>query len=376
MPLFTYKCPNCGGALAFNSAAQNWKCEYCLDVFYNREIKDLGESDITGDNNPELETLIEEVEEQQEIEDLGEIEEDAEQQEIEDFESDSKARIYSCTNCGTEVITDEATPVAFCYYCHSTAISPGQLSGIHRPSKVIPFKITRDTAMEAFTNWYKKIRFLSVEALAKAERYKLTGIYVPFWRFDCKIIGKISAEAANDRSWINEGKVHTESDIYDVSRTATAQYRGIPANGSKKASDRLMEELGPYDYTQMEDFSMSHLSGYMAAKYDMDYDEVFAPISDCIQEHSNKLLQDTIYGYNHVTVKNSSIDIKKKDVDCVLLPIWMFTYDYNGRKYMFAMNGQTGKIIGSLPISRVKIAAWFCVISTFLFAIFSAAGGM
>lgn len=361
MAVFTYTCPNCGGPLTFNSAERNWKCEYCLGVFYNREVKDGEESVISDSNNPALEALREET---------------IEQQEIEDFESDSKARIYSCTSCGTEVITDDATPVTFCYYCHSTAISPGQLSGIHRPSKVIPFKITRDTAAEAFTSWFKKKRFLMGDALSKAKLYKLTGIYIPFWRFDCKIIGKISAEAANDRSWIDKGKEYTESDIYDVSRTAKAQYRGIPANGSKQASDRLMEELEPYDHTQMEDFSMSHLSGYMAAKYDRDYDEVFGPISDGIQQHSNKLLEDSIYGYNHVTVKNCSINIKKKDVDCVLLPIWMFTYDYNGRKYMFAMNGQTGKIIGSLPISGAKIAAWFCMISAILFAVLWAVGGM
>lgn len=361
MSFYTYKCPNCGGALTFNADSHKWKCEYCLDVFYNNDIKGLEESDISGGSNPELEALMEEA---------------SEQQELENFESDSKARIYSCTNCGTEVITDDATPVPFCYYCHSTAISLGQLSDIHRPTKVIPFKITMDTAMEAFTNWFKNKRFLMGDALSKAKFYKLTGIYIPFWRFDCKIVGNISAEAANGRSWMNEYKTYRETDIYDVSRTATAQYRSIPANGYKKASDMLMEGLGPYDYTQMEDFSMSHLSGYMAVKYDMDHDEVFAPIADGIQQHSSKLLEDTIYGYDHITVKNCSVDIKKKDIDCVLLPIWMFTYDYNGRKYMFAMNGQTGKIIGSLPISIGKIIAWFCTISTALFAILWEAGGM
>lgn len=362
MSVFTYKCPNCGGPLTFKSDSHNWKCEYCLNVFYNNDIKDLNESDISGSNNPALEALMEEAEEQQEIK---------------DFESDSKARIYSCTSCGTEVITDDATPVTFCYYCHSTAITPGQLSGIHRPSKVIPFKITKEIATQAFNSWYIKKPCLLGDAISKAKFYEITGIYIPFWRFDCKIIGNISAEAANDRSWVKEyDRVYKETDIYDVSRTATVQYRGIPANGSKKASDILMEQLEPYDYTQMEDFSMSHLAGYMAVKYDMDHDEVFAPISEGIQQHSSKLLEDTIYGYEYVTVKNCSINVKKKDIDCVLLPIWMFTYDYNGRKYMFAMNGQTGKIIGSLPISTGKISAWFCMISTVLFAILWAAGGI
>lgn len=361
MSVFTYKCPNCGGALTFNTDTQNWKCEYCLDVFYNSGIGNLGESDISGRNSLVSEVLKEET---------------TEQQEIENPEFDDKARIYNCTSCGAEIITDEAMAVPFCYYCHNTTLSSGQLSGIHRPTKVIPFKITMDTATKAFTNWLGKKKFLTGDTLSKIKLYKLTGIYTPFWRFDCKIIGKISAEAANDRSWIDKGKTYTESDIYDVSRTATAQFLSIPANGSKKASDRLMEGLEPYDYTQMEDFSMSHLSGYMAAKYDMDYDEAFAPISDCIQQHSNKLLNDTIYGYDHVTVKNSNIEIKSKNIDCILLPIWLFTYDYGGKKYMFAMNGQTGKITGSLPTSGSKIAAWFFMISAILFVILLVVGGV
>ena len=360
MSIVAHKCPNCGGTLVFNAKAQNWKCEYCLDVFYNSGIKDLGENGISDDSNPALEGLIEEA---------------AEQQEIEDFEADSKARIYSCTSCGTEVITDDATSVPFCYYCHSKDLLPGKLSGIHRPTKVIPFNITEDAATEAFTNWCKEKRFILGDALSKAKFYKLTAIYIPIWRFDCKIMGKISAETANDRSWINEYKTYRETDIYDVSRTATAQYRGIPANGSKKASDRLMEALEPYDYTRMEDFSMSHLSGYMAAKYDMDYDEVFGPISDGIRQHSSKLLEDTIYGYDHATVKDCSLDIKKKDIDCVLQPVWIFTYDYKGMKHIFAMNGQNGNTIGSLPISAGKISAWFCMISAILFVVLWALGG-
>ena len=31
---------------------------------------------------------------------------------------------------------------------------------------------------------------------------------------------------------------------------------------------------------------------------------------------------------------------------------------YKGKDYLFAMNGQTGKMIGNLPISIPKVIAW------------------
>lgn len=42
-----------------------------------------------------------------------------------------------------------------------------------------------------------------------------------------------------------------------------------------------------------------------------------------------------------------------------MLPVWMVYYDYNNSVHTFAMNGQTGKVVGKPPISYKKVAAWF-----------------
>jgi hypothetical protein len=54
----------------------------------------------------------------------------------------------------------------------------------------------------------------------------------------------------------------------------------------------------------------------------------------------------------------------------VLLPIWMVTYHYRGKDYIFAMNGQTGKVVGKPPISRAKVAGWFGGIAAITLLIF------
>ncbi len=57
--------------------------------------------------------------------------------------------------------------------------------------------------------------------------------------------------------------------------------------------------------------------------------------------------------------KNKHIDTKNVKSDYVLLPVWMISYDYNQSDYTFAMNGQTGKVVGKPPISTGKVTAWF-----------------
>jgi len=347
LSVITYKCPNCGGALEFNANTQNWKCEFCLSDFNNDEIKAL-EDNLTDalKDGPLDPHMIEK-----------------------DIEFVEKGRTYSCTSCGAEIVTDDTTAATFCYYCHSPAIIPGQLSGEYRPAKVIPFKFKRDSATEKFIEWCKKKPLLSKKFTSSSQLELLSGIYIPFWLYDCDIRGRLSAQARNVRTWTSGNKRYTETKYYDVIRAATAHFSRVPADGSKKADDQLMETLEPYDYSQMEDFSMSYLSGYLAEKYDVDQKEVYSRISGRVEKYTDKLLRETIKGYSSVTVNNCDVDIYKSKATYVLLPTWMFTYNYKGKTYIFAMNGQTGKISGRLPLSIGRMAAWFSAISGIVFAI-------
>lgn len=346
MEVITYKCPNCGGVLEFKSESQSWKCEFCLSDFDDREIKSIEKG------------LLSEKEKREEAE--------------REFEAIGKT--YSCTSCGAEIVTDSTTSATFCYYCHSPAILPGQLSGKFRPAKVIPFKIKKEAATEAFIKWCKKKPLLSKDFTSASQLQHLSGVYIPFWLFDCDIRGKISAEGRNIRTWVSGDKRYTETKYYDVGRSATARFIKVPADGSKKTDDQLMETLEPFDYNQMVDFSMPYLSGYMAEKYDLDDGAVYGRIVERLKDYSNKLLRDTITGYSSVSVRSCSVDISKSKVQYVLLPTWMFTYNYKGKVYVFAMNGQTGKIAGSLPISNKQVAAWFIGISAGVFSLLTLGG--
>lgn len=350
MAVVTYKCPNCGGGLEFKADSQSWKCEFCLSNFNDEEIKALINDESLEDDSLDQHT------------------------EVEGDEFSEKARVYSCTSCGAEIVTDDTTAATFCYYCHNPAIIPGQLSGDYKPAKVIPFKFKKEAARDKFIKWCKKKPLLSRQFISSSQLELLSGIYIPFWLFDCDIRGRINAEGRKIRTWVSGNKKYTETKFYDITRAATASFNGIPADGSKKADDHLMETLEPYDYSQMVDFSMSYLSGYMAEKYDVDKKDVFSRISGRVDEYTNTLLRNTIQGYSSVTVRNSDIDIYRSKAAYVLLPAWIFTYNYRGKTYIFAMNGQTGKIAGSLPLSKRRMALWFGAISAVVFGILSVGG--
>ena len=352
MSIITYKCPNCGGALSFNDGTKGWKCEYCLSIFYMNENKSMEEKNVSEEDHLKVEAFEEEI-----------IVEET----FDDTEFVDKARTYCCKGCGTEIVTDNTTPVEFCYYCNDTEISPVQLPENYRPSKVIPFKISKDEAVNIFKEWCKSSLFRPFGVTSKAPLQRIAGKYIPLWLFDYDVKGGISADARKINTWVNGNKRYTQSECYDVRRTVKISFKDIPEYASTKFGAQLVELLETYDYTQLAELSMEHLHGFFAETYDVDQKKVYESIAGEVLEHSYKLMGNTIFGYESVTLKGCSPDIKKVNITCALLPIWIFIYRNSGNTDIVAINGQTGDLTGGLPKSLTKIAAYFLTASGIVF---------
>lgn len=355
MGVIVYKCINCGGPLAFKADTQNWTCDYCLSEFSEEDVKKFIDRERAEE---EAETSEQSLHHAKEL----------------DQEFNEKATGYTCSSCGAEIVTDDTTAATFCYYCHNPTIIPRQLEGEYRPEMVIPFKIDRKKAEETFVKWCKSKPLLPKFFTSNSQLEKLSGIYVPFWLFDSNTTGKIEGEARRVRSYTIGDTRYTETKYYKVMREGKAIFRDVPADGSKKMDDKLMSILEPYDYRDLTDFSMSYLSGFFAEKYDMNQNDVYGRISNILRNNVGTLLEGTIHGYNWVSIQDTNVKLSNVKAKYVLLPVWMFTYQFKGKTYIYAMNGQTGKIAGDLPISFGRASKWFGMISASVFAILSLGG--
>ena len=68
-------------------------------------------------------------------------------------------------------------------------------------------------------------------------------------------------------------------------------------------------------------------------------------------------------------VATNDMHVTKKDCDYILLPVWMVNVKYKNKDYTFAMNGQTGKLVGNLPVSTKRVVGLFAAIAASLSAI-------
>lgn len=329
MDTIQYKCPNCGGPLEYKATTQKFGCEYCLSEFTDEEIKKIFQTNEGMD-------LTQNIQENTNT-------------------ADFIGNLYSCGTCGAEIMADDNTAATFCVYCHNPVMLKGRLSGDYRPSKILPFEIGKDKALSIFKETMGKKKFTPSDFMSTNTLEKMTGLYVPFWLADCNVSASLNAIGKHTRSWHSGDYKYTETKEYSVEREATIKYKGVPADGSSKIDDDLMDAMEPFNYNKMKNFSMSYLSGFLADRYDVDKGNVFPRIREKVNSGTKNIMNDSIKGYNSVVSERFDCNILKTDWHYALLPVWFMTYNYNGKMYEFAVNGQTGKIAGNPPLSKKKL---------------------
>ncbi len=320
-----YDCTNCGGPLRFNPEETNWICDYCFSKFNKEEIdKIYGETKEEG---------------------LDEIHEDLDS--------------YHCESCGAELIAEETTAATFCLYCKSPTIIKQRFKGEFQPQYVIPFKITKEQSKEMYKKWIGKKFFAPIEFKKDDEIDKVTGMYAPFWLFDCNAHGATSGRGTKVSTWRSGDYEYTKTKTYRVEREGNIRYEKIPVDGSKKLDDNYMTMIEPYDYNEIEEFSMHYLTGFLAEKYDVNSIECEKIMEQRAKDFVSNRLRSTISGYSSYISTSNNANLNDIKTNYSLMPLYMLVNKFKDKDYVFFINGQTGKIVGDAPIDHKRQVIFF-----------------
>lgn len=330
-----YKCPCCNAGLTFREGTQQLKCEYCDSTFDVETVKAF--------NRRSSEEF---TWEKDETRDWSRDEQEA-------------VRAFQCPSCGGEILTDEMTAATFCPFCDNPTIFPSRLSGSVRPDAILPFQKTQGDAEAAFLQLCKGKPLLPKGFTQEQRLERITGMYVPFWLYDCEGTVESSYKATRVHTWMDSRYHYTKTDHYLLHRNAKADFSGIPMDGSSKMEDAFMESIEPFDYSQMKPFDMAYLTGFLADKYDVPSEQGEARIRQRVDVSLQERLQPSLVGYATVLPTTRQLRVAHSKARYVLLPVWILNTNYQGKLYTFAMNGQTGKMTGTLPCCPRRTAAWF-----------------
>jgi len=278
---------------------------------------------------------------------------------------------YNCPDCGANIITDEETAATFCIYCGNSSIIKNRLTGKFAPSKIIPFKKTKEDAIKAFKGLKKGRPLVPKSFISEKNIEKITGVYIPFWLFDIMVDGTIEAKGTKVKHWSSGNTRYTKTDYYEMTRTGSMEFDRIPVDGSTKFNDEIMNTIEPFDYKDLVDYNHAYLSGFLAEKYNVDEKESFEFAKNRALSSGKDTMMNDMIGYSSKTEKSNTLKTTEQKTEYVLLPVWMVNVKYNDKFYLFAMNGQTGEFVGDIPLDKKKavIAGILSFVITFIIAI-------
>ena len=336
-----YKCPSCGGAIEFDSHSQKMKCPYCDTEFDLETLKKYDEQ------------LSKEAEQK---DDISDWQTDPGKQ-WQEGETDGM-NVYTCKSCGGEIVSDENTGATSCPYCGNPVILTERFRGALRPDMVIPFKLDKKAAKEAYYKHIKGRPLLPKVFRRENHIDEIKGIYVPFWLFDADVAADARYKATKVRTWSDSDYDYTETSYYSVDRSGNMSFVSVPVDGSSRMPDDLMESIEPYKVADAVEFQTAYLSGYLADKYDVDAQQSTDRARERMKESAQDVLRDTVKGYASVIPENTNVRISGGDAKYALYPVWILNTAWRGKKYIFAMNGQTGRMTGDLPVDNGAYTRW------------------
>jgi len=346
-----YQCPACTGPLQFHPETGKVGCEYCGSVYELAEI----EAQYQEKETRAAEALQNEEKKQEFAEnpwDTSAITEDW-------GEAANGMKTYSCPACTAELICDATTAATSCPYCGNPTVVPGQFNGSLKPDYVIPFKLDKDAAVAALKKHYGKRFFLPKAFTANNHLEEIQGVYVPFWLFDGKAEGEASFKTTRSRKYRRGSYEIIETSHFTVSRSGNISFEKVPVDASTKMPDDYMESIEPFDYGELKPFSTAYLPGFLADKYDVSVEASQERADKRCAESLAQELRNTVIGYETVMEMRRQIRLNRGKVHYALLPVWLLHTKWSGGDYLFAMNGQTGRLVGDLPVDKKKFWSVF-----------------
>jgi DNA-directed RNA polymerase subunit RPC12/RpoP len=352
MDIKEYKCPNCSGAVKFDSSSQKMKCPYCDTEFEMEALAEYQQS-IAAPEKDRMELDAGTAGSAWADADLGDL------------------ATGCCPSCGAELIGDSTTIATVCPCCGNTQIVQQRVTGLLKPDYVIPFQLEKKSAVDALKEFYKKKRLLPKLFKEENRVNSIQGLYVPFWLFDAKSQGSVTYKASKTKSWTTTDYHYTKTDYYSVYREGGLDFAKIPVDASEKMNDDYMDSMEPYDYTMLKDFMTAYLSGYIAEKYDVDVEASKERAINRIKSSFERQIAKTVQGYATVVKERAAVNVAKGTVRYSLFPVWVLNTKYRNENYQFMMNGQSGRIVGKLPVDKGKAMKYRLLYMLSLGAVFT-----
>ena len=299
-------CKNCAGTLIYDPKKQALTCKNCGASFAPEDV------------------------------------EDADKELFQETEKIREAKLYICNHCGSEVELNDSESSAFCLYCGNPAIVFSRVIKTRCPDKIIPFKITKQKAMDDLIPYLRTTKILDDD-----QRYlwleKIRGIYLPYWIVNGTLHETVQMVTENYSGMQVEDRTYTTI-------RGKLEAMDLPIYGSNKLSYLQLENIAKWDLSEAVPFDEDYLAGFYSDVSDISFDKLMRYTEDRTRELFLRKLKMDVKGTGAPICYESNRFQFNRVPEYMLVPIWFLTVNNrDGKRTTFMMNGQTGECFGAFP---------------------------
>ena len=317
------QCRNCAGQLVFDPKKQMLVCDHCGSEFRPEEFdasekealwdkKAEAMSDIYGDDSTEL----------------------------------MDCYVYTCGSCGGEIIINGSEASTKCIYCGNSAVVFSRIARHKRPKLIIPFKLTKEEAVEAVRERFRKGMFIPKD-IKNFEAENVRGIYIPYWIINCD----------HKASVVISGRVSSGKSSRTVyyGRAGRMSLNNLPLDASKMLSDESSSRLEPFNMNGMKPFDEDYLLGFYSNISDITYGDLRKAANKRADEYFNEAALNSVHGCSNKQVEwgRHMTTIDYDNIKYAMFPAWFVTYYHKGKHNTILVNGQSGKVVCGVPWNKV-----------------------
>lgn len=327
-----YECPNCNGNMKFDISTQNLLCEYCgtqMNPYDFQKASDANEFTVDREEyaatGSEVNTFTEDV---------------------------FTVNIFTCPQCGGELISTDTTAATFCSFCGGSTILDSRISKEKRPGYIIPFQKTKEDCKKAYGEMLRKAPFAPPEFKDEENISRFRSIYMPYWVYSFEKNEHVAfrgSHTSRSGDYIIKNNYIFECDV-------EAKYKGLTFDAAASFSDELSNAIAPFEWRDARPFTPAYLSGFYADTDDVS-SQVYTEDARAIvtKEMCNQMRQDSLcklFELGDDLIQAMEPELLQKEL--ALLPVWFLTYRRGDRVSYAVVNGQTGKVAGDIPVDKKK----------------------
>ena len=314
-------CKNCAHALVFDPRTQLMVCSSCGSEFKPEEVE--------SEAKPYREDL--------EAEDASEVYNSKEAKFMDCY-------VYSCSECGGEIIVNGTEASTTCIYCGNPNVVFSRIAKMREPEFIMPFRITRESAVELARKAISRGAFVP----RKIKRFSVDccrGIYLPYWLVNVKYYDTVLVTGLERKS--------RDKDVTRYcGRTGYLTLKMFPVDASKTLSDNSSTKLEPFNMKHLKPFDEDYLAGFYSDVSDVTYKDVKKVALARGKEYFSEAALKDVAKYDvktaHVMQRGPTVEVDT-DMKYAMLPAWFVSFDYEGKKNTILVNGDTGKVVCGLP---------------------------